>query len=216
MSLPYDGAAIRKIAYSIYCPVSVQQISEKNYEQLCQLDVGEKYKHRVVPVSKMIANAHFRSAYRLLALYDATGPAVGVLSYERVSNDIIQLHTLAIFEQYQCCGYGTYALGFVRRLAGALGAKYVRILVENDQKLMNFYKRRAFVRQDAPFYNSASNYVTMLADVVLSVANDDDSDISSDSDASSLPSTYTDAADDAATADAAASPHAKRPCCEAD
>jgi len=168
MSLAHDGEILRELTRGISgCPVFLQKIDQYNYDHLCCIDAGASYSHRVVPVSQMIANAHFRPAYRLLALYDTNGFDIGVFSYERVSIDTIQLHTLTIFERHQCKGYGGHTLQLVRRLAGALGAKYVRALVEKDDRLLRFYTNRDF-KLVAPTISEMMQckYASVMADAI--------------------------------------------------
>lgn len=167
MSLAYDGEFLRELTRDTNGPVFLQKIDQYNYDHLCCIDAGASYSHRVVPVSQMIANAHFRPAYRLLALYDTNGFDIGVFSYERTSIDTIQLHTLTIFEHHQCKGYGGHTLQLVRRLAGALGAKYVRALVEKDDRLLRFYTNRDF-KLVAPTISEMMQckYASVMADAI--------------------------------------------------
>lgn len=216
MPLPQEHPDFLARAYAnADCSIGVRPVTADNYEKLCTQTVGKKYKHRVWPVSMMLAAAHFRPAFRVLALYNnMTNAAVGMIAYERQMHDTLQLHGLSIFAHHQSHGYGTATLKFVRHLAGMLGAKYVRALVDDDQQLLQFYAKRGFVRQNTPFHHIIEgNCVAMVADALHAPADDADSDSSnSDSDASSLPSTPTCAGDDATSA----SPRAKRPFCETD
>jgi len=216
MSLPHEHVDFLAMAYAnAGCSISVRPVTADNYDKLCTQTVGKKYKHRVVPVSMMLVAAHFRPSYRVLALYNImTNAAVGMIAYERLLDDTLQLHIISIFAYHQSHGYGTAALKFVRHLAGMLGAKYVRALVDNDQQLLQFYAKRGFVRQIMPPHHFIEgNCVAMVADALHAPADDADSDSSSsDSDASSLPSTPTCAGDDAASA----SPRAKRQFSETD
>jgi GNAT superfamily N-acetyltransferase len=113
-------------------------------------------------VAEALVQAHFRPAYRALALYrphDLVLP-IGFLAYERTSVDDLQLHILVIDDFYHSNGYGSSALRFIRQLAGILGAQRVRLAAFADDGLIQFYTKNEFqiVREDGP-----DNHVVMAA-----------------------------------------------------